>query len=104
MGMPIFVYDMYIGKVPQVNANYDLVKKKILKEVVVDVNKIMTEFLQLSAHMHESAFCSIWFGANPHGIHGVTPTDLMHAFLHGIVLYVIKILLSQFAESTCLTT
>jgi len=46
--------------------------------------------------MHESAFNNIWFGDNPHGIYGAVPTDLMHAFLHGIVPYVIKTLLSSF--------
>ena len=48
-----------------------------------DVNVILTELQQMSTHMHESAFQNIWFGANPHGIYGAVPTDLMHAFLHG---------------------
>jgi len=46
--------------------------------------------------LRESAFNNIWFGGNPHGIYGAVPTDLMHAFLHGIVPYVIKTLLSSF--------
>jgi len=59
---------------------------------------------QLSTHMHTSAFLHVWFGENPNGIYGATPTDLMHAFLHGIIPYVIKIILSPFnnANKHCL--
>jgi len=63
-----------------------------------DVNVILTELQQMSTHMHESAFQNIWFGDNPHGIYGAVPTDLMHAFLHGIVPYAIKTLLSPFTN------
>jgi len=63
-----------------------------------DVNVILTELQQMSTHIHESAFQNIWFGANPHGIYGAVPTDLMHAFLHGIVPYAIKTLLSPFTN------
>ncbi len=63
-----------------------------------DINVITTELQQMSTCMHESAFQNIWFGANPHGIYGTVPTDVMHAFLHGIVPYVIKTLLSPFTN------
>jgi len=48
--------------------------------------------------MHEIAFCN-WFGAKPHGIYGTTSTDLIHAILHSIVQYVVKIILSLFANA-----
>jgi len=37
-------------------------------------------------------------------VHGATPMDLMHAFLHGIIPYVLKIILSTFsnADKHCL--
>ena len=63
-----------------------------------DIDIILSELQQMSTHMHESTFQNIWFGDNPHGIYGAVPTDLMHAFLHGIVPYVIKILLSSFTN------
>jgi len=63
-----------------------------------DIDIILSELQQMSTHMHESAFQNIWFGDNPHGIYGAVPTDLMHAFLHGIVPYVIKTLLSPFTN------
>jgi len=47
-------------------------------------------------HMHTSAFIHVWFGENPKGIYDATPMVLMHALLHGIIPYVIKILLSPF--------
>jgi len=56
------------------------------------VNDIMVELQQLSTQLHQSAFCNIWFGDNPNGIYGATPTNLMDAFLHGIIPYVIKLI------------
>jgi len=43
-----------------------------------------------------SVLIHVWFGENPNGIYGETPMDLMHAFLHGIRPYVLKIILSPF--------
>jgi len=40
--------------------------------------------------MHDNAFEEIWFGNNSYGILGALPTDLMHAFLHKIIPYVVK--------------
>jgi len=54
-----------------------------------EVNVALLELQQLSTHLHISAFSNIWFGENPNGIYGTTPTDLMHAFLQGIIPYVI---------------
>jgi len=51
------------------------------------------ELSKLSHHMHNSAFQNVWFGQNLNGITSATPTDLMHAYCHGILVYVIKILL-----------
>jgi len=31
------------------------------------------------------------FGANKRGIFGATPTDLMHAFLEGVIKYLVRI-------------
>ncbi len=44
--------------------------------------------------MHNSAFQNVWFGQNINGITSATPTDLMHAICHGILVYIIKILLA----------
>jgi len=52
------------------------------------------ELLKLSHHMHNSAFHKVWFGSNTNGITSATPTDLMHAYCHGVLIYVIKILLA----------
>ncbi|HEY9297419.1 MAG TPA: hypothetical protein VIQ31_13820, partial [Phormidium sp.] len=57
------------------------------------------EMKQLSMHMHESAFANVWFGANKHGILKATPHDMMHAFCHGIVMYVIRILIAPLTLS-----
>jgi len=62
------------------------------------VNDIMVNLQQLSTQLHQSAFCNIWFGDNPNGIYGATPTDLMHAFLHGIIPYVVKLILNPFTN------
>jgi len=54
-------------------------------------NKVL-EYLQKKSHdhMHDNAIEGIWFDDNSYGILDVLPTDLMHAFLHGIILYVVK--------------
>jgi len=65
---------------------------------VNDINVIMSELQQMSTHIHESAFQNIWFGDNPYGIYGAVPTDLMHAFLHGIIPYVIKTIISPYTN------
>ncbi len=44
----------------------------------------------LSHHVHNNASEKVWFSNNPHGILGATPHDLMHAFLHGILRYVVS--------------
>jgi len=52
------------------------------------------ELSKLSHHMHNLAFQNLWFGQNLNGITSATPTDLMHAYCHGVLIYVIKILLA----------
>jgi len=44
--------------------------------------------------MHNLAFRNAWFGQNVNGITPATPTDLMHAYCHGVLVYVIKILIA----------
>jgi len=55
---------------------------------------VKAELSQFSHHMHNSAFRKVWFGSNPNGITSATPTDLMHAYCHGVLVYVIKILIA----------
>lgn len=52
-----------------------------------------------SHYMHDNAFADVWFGDNERGILGATPTDLMHAFLHGIVSYVINVILAEWTPT-----
>jgi len=53
---------------------------------------VKRELSELSHHMHNSAYRKVWFGSNSNGIASATPTDLMHAYCHGILVYVIKLL------------
>ena len=48
--------------------------------------------------MHNSAFWNLWFGQNLNGITSATPTDLMHAYCHGVLVYIIKILLAPLSN------
>ena len=43
----------------------------------------------MSQHWHISAFEHVDFGANKRGICAATPTDLMHAFLEGVLKYLL---------------
>jgi len=60
------------------------------------MNAVILELQSLSQHMHDNAFEGVWFGVNPEGILGALPTDLMHAFLHGLIPYVVKTIISNF--------
>jgi hypothetical protein len=50
-----------------------------------------------SLHMVNNAFHKVGFGGDPRGIYGCTPTDLMHAFLEGVLRYAMQ---NVFAKMT----
>jgi len=68
----------------------DDVKMMAIHVKQAESNKVLEHLQKKSHHMHGNAFDGIWFGDNSYGILGALPTDLMHAFLHGIILYVVK--------------
>jgi len=55
---------------------------------------VEVELAELSHHMNNAAFRKVWLGSNLNGITSATPTDLMHAYCHGILVYAIKIILA----------
>jgi len=63
------------------------------------LNRYLLELKKLSQHMHDNAFDGVWFGVNSAGILGACPTDLMHAFLHGLIPYVTNIIISYFTTT-----
>ena len=79
------------GLLPSVN-NLTIQQRE---EQIEECDDIMTKLKNLSMHMHISAFSEIWFGENPNGIYGTTPTDLMHAFLQGIIPYSLRIMMES---------
>jgi len=40
--------------------------------------------------MHVNAFSNIWLGCNKHGLLEALPHDMVHAFLHGVLMYVLE--------------
>jgi len=42
----------------------------------------------LPQHMHLNAFNGIWLGSNTYGLLKSLPHDMMHAYLHGVLMYV----------------
>jgi len=48
----------------------------------------------LSQHMHINAFHDVWLGSNTGGLLESLPHDMMHAFLHGVLMYVIEVIMS----------
>jgi len=48
----------------------------------------------LSQHMHINAFHEVWLGSNTNGFLESLPHDMMHAFLHGVMMYVIEVIMS----------
>jgi len=67
-----------------------------INEKMYEISRCMDELQKLSQHMHDNAFDSVWFGENDNGILGACQTDVMHAFLHGLIPYVIKIVIGLF--------
>jgi len=49
---------------------------------------------QLSQHMHENAFQNVWLGSHTNGLLDALPHDMMHAFLHGVLMYVLEVIMS----------
>jgi len=49
---------------------------------------------QLSQHMHINAFEDVWLGSNTYGLLESLPHDMIHAFLHGVLMYVIEVIMS----------
>jgi len=71
-----------------------------INEKMYEMSQCMDKLQKLVLqHMHNNAFNIVWFGENPNGMLGACPTDLMHAFLHGLIPYVVKIVIGSF--TTC---
>jgi hypothetical protein len=66
----------------------------LTKKELTHQRKKYTKILHgLSQHWHWSTFVGVNFAANSFGIHGATPTDLMHAFLEGVVKYIMHLVI-----------
>jgi hypothetical protein len=59
------------------------------REGLRELKTIVKQLHSMSQHRHTSAFELIDFGSNTRGICGATPTDLMHAFLEGVLKYLL---------------
>ena len=44
--------------------------------------------------MHVNAFSNMWMGSNTYRLLEALPHDMMHAFLHGVLMYVIEVIMS----------
>ncbi len=53
----------------------------------------------LSTHLCYNAFRDVCFGGDSLGIMGATPTDLMHAFLEGVLMYIIRVFAAQLTKA-----
>ena len=49
----------------------------------------------MSCHVVRNAFHEICFGGDVRGVYGCTPTDLMHAFLEGVLKYCMMVVFSK---------
>jgi hypothetical protein len=71
--------------------------KKAMAEQRKKYSKLLHSYSQ---HRHLSAFTGVDFGANLHGICGATPSDLMHAFLEGVLKYILGIIIHPMAPTS----
>lgn len=85
-------YLKLIGKIPWDITGEDNGKvPNSEKEKKREARLIKRELDSISQNPIDNAFSDVWFGSNTYGITAATPTDCMHAFLHGIVEYCAKI-------------
>jgi len=70
------------------------------KEKLKQVQQTKQQELQaLSQHMHINAFANVWLGSNAYGLLEACPHDMMHAFLHGVLMYVLEVIMSPLNPS-----
>jgi len=58
----------------------------------------------MSQHMHINAFRDVWLGSNTCGLLESLPHDMMHAFLHGVLMYVIEVIMSPLNPTETFST
>lgn len=57
------------------------------------------ELQALSQHIHCNTFENVWLGSNKYGLLESLPHDMMHAFLHGVLMYVLEVIMSPLNPS-----
>jgi len=61
--------------------------------------KKQLQLQQLSQHMHINAFANVWLGSNTYGLLEALPHSMMYAFLHGVLMYVLEVIMSPMNRS-----
>jgi hypothetical protein len=69
------------------------------REDLRELKTIVKHLHSMSQHSHTSALELVDFGSNTLGICGATPTDLMHAFLEGVLKYLLRLVIESIPES-----
>jgi len=67
-----------------------------LKQLKVEAHE---QLRMVSQHMHINAFNDVWLGYNTCGLLEKLPHDMMHAFLHGVLMYVVEVIMSPLNPS-----
>jgi len=67
-----------------------------IKEARLEAHK---DLKKISQHMHLNAFHDVWLGSHTYGLLESLPHDMIHAFLHGGLMYVIEVILSPLNPS-----
>jgi len=62
-------------------------------------NKAINDLKALSIHVFANAFDDVCFGRDERGIFGCTPTDLMHAFLEGVLRHAMRAIFAALKPS-----
>jgi hypothetical protein len=57
------------------------------------------ELRKMSVYQVENSFNRLKMGSNPYGIYMCTPMDVMHGLQHGIIKYVLEVLMSNMNTS-----
>jgi len=97
----VYVMQLYYPKEYGIEAEVQSLDEDQLKQLKLDAHESLR---MVSQHMHINAFNDVWFGPNTYGLLEKLPHDMMHAFLHGVLMYVIEVIMSPLnpTEKYCL--
>jgi len=94
--MCLVAMQLYLPEEYGIGTDLDQFTAQEIKEAKLEAHENLR---LMSQHMHINAFHDVWLGSNTFGLLESLPHDMMHAFLHGVLMYVIEVIISPMNPS-----